>query len=149
MLKQYVNNLHKQLQIGKYVKFVDGFYETDDPKLQAQIEGTNAFGPSIHYKDSLEEMARLGREREEQGASERIKERRRITQEIADEKEAEVQSKAVARAQEEAEAEEQELLAEARREAEEAREAEEDADKGKSAENKGKGKGKGKGKKVA
>ncbi len=76
MLKQYVNNLHKELQIGKHVKFRGGSFETEDPKLQELIERDNAFGSAIHFKDSIEEMERLGREGEEKAAEELTKEKK-------------------------------------------------------------------------
>ncbi len=88
MLKQYVNNLHKELRIGRHVKFQKGFFETEDPLLQAQIEGTNDFGSSIHFVDSVEEMERIGRERQEGVAGEKAKKRKELLDEIAAEEKA-------------------------------------------------------------
>ncbi len=90
VLRQYVNNFHKQLQIGKHVKFDNGFFETEDPELQALIESNNAFGVHIHFKDTPEEMARLGLKRQEEEAAEKARKRREFLAEIkAEEDEAE------------------------------------------------------------
>ena len=109
-LREYVNNLHKQLQIGKYVKFVGGFYSTDDLDLQKLIESNNAFGTSIHFRDSLEIMERRGREREEAAAAERAVERKRILAEIAKEEKEESERKATAKKNRQADADEQKRL---------------------------------------
>ena len=70
-LKQYVCNFYKELQLGKDVKFRNGFFETDNPETQAQIESSQGFGVHIHFKDSLKEMERVGRERQEKEAAEK------------------------------------------------------------------------------
>lgn len=92
MLRQYVNNLQKELMIGttsigykKPVRFLNGFYETDDPKIQGLIERNGAFGASIHFKDTEEEMARLGREKSEKATAEKA----RLRQEMIDQMKAE------------------------------------------------------------
>ncbi len=104
-LKQYVNNFHKQLQIGKHVKFDNGFYETEDLELQALIESNNAFGVHIHFKDTPEEMARIGLKRQEGMAGEKARKRKEVLAEIAAEEEAEKQKQAEAEKKEKADKE--------------------------------------------
>ena len=82
VLRQYVNNFHKQLQIGKHIKFDNGFFETEDTELQALIESNNAFGVHIHFKDTPEEMARLGLKRQEDEAAEKARKRTAFLAEI-------------------------------------------------------------------
>lgn len=124
MLRQYVCNIWKGLQIGKHVKFRGGSFETEDPKLQELVERNNAFGSAIHFKDSLEEMERIGRERDEKASVERIKERKRVLREIADEEKAEADRRVAEKAEIEAADEERERLAEIQRRADDAEEAE-------------------------
>ena len=106
-LRQYVCNLYKELQSGSKGKFSMGFFETDDPVLQAQIESTNGFGPHIHYRDSLEEMERIGREREEQTQGERARKRKEFLAEMDAEAKAKSKEKAVERTKTRAAAEKQ------------------------------------------
>ena len=93
-LRQYACNLNKELQIGSRVKFVNGFYETFDLDIQRQIEGSSGFPHSIHYVDSVAEMERIGRERDEKESAERARTRERVLQEIAEEDEQERKRKA-------------------------------------------------------
>lgn len=123
-LRQYVCNTWKKLQIGKYVKFKGGAFETEDQKLQELIEKNNAFGSAIHYKDSLDEMNRLGREREEQATVARAKERKRVLREIADEEKAESDKRAAIKAEEKETEEERQRLEESQRRADVAAEEE-------------------------
>ena len=88
-LKQYVCNFYKELQLGRDVKFQNGFFETNDPKIQTKIESSQGFGVNIHFKDSLEEMARIGRERQETEAAEKAERRTAVLEELAKEEEAE------------------------------------------------------------
>jgi hypothetical protein len=115
MIKQYICNLWRNLQMGKNIRFVDGFFETDDPKLQAIIENNGQFGANIHFKDCEEEMERQGRIRREEEASRRASERKRILDEIAAEEQADVaqktKDKAVAEAATKTKKEDQKLAA--------------------------------------
>jgi len=88
-LKQYVCNFYKELQLGKDVKFRNGFFETDNPETQAKIESSQGFGVHIHFKDSLKEMERVGRERQEKEAAEKAERRIAVLAELAAEEEAE------------------------------------------------------------
>ena len=81
--RAYVCNTWKSLQIGRHVKFQDGFFETDDPELQNEIEKNNAFGIAIHYQDTLEVMEARGRELSEQRAAEKARRRQELLDELA------------------------------------------------------------------
>lgn len=93
-LKQFTCNFYKELQIGKRVKFKNGFFETEDPGLQAQIEQSSGFGVHIHYKDSIEEMERIGRERQENTAAEKARKRKEFLDEMDAEEKAESEKSA-------------------------------------------------------
>jgi len=122
-LRQYVCNTYKQLRIGKYVQFKEGSYETEEKDLQELIEGNNLFGVSIHFKDTIEEMDRLGKERDEKGAAERAAERRRIMTEIDEDERVEKERKADKRAEDQKEAEEEERVEKVKRAAAKAKKA--------------------------
>ena len=87
--KQYVCNFFKELQLGRNVKFHDGFFETDDPIIQAKIESSDGFNVHIHFKDSLKEMERMSRDREEGVAADKARKRKEFLDEIAAEEKAE------------------------------------------------------------
>lgn len=136
-LKQYVCNLYKELQIGKDVKFQNGFFETDDPEIQAKIERSSGFENHIHFKDALEEMERIGLQRQEETAGERARERRRILDEIAADEKAESRRRAKEKAKAEEERKEEKKVAEAQRRAAEAKAEEEELTEKKGSKKKG------------
>lgn len=107
-LRQYTCNFHKSLMLGNkrdgMAQFADGYFETEDPRIQHMIESNNAFGTSIHFKDSVEEMERIGRQRQEKVAGEAAALRKKIMDEqAAEEKEQQKQKSAKAKAEAEAE----------------------------------------------
>ena len=80
--RAYVCNLYKSLRIGKDVKFENGLFETDDTEIQGKIEASNGFGVHIHYRDSVEEMERIGRQRQEKEAADKARKRREFLAEM-------------------------------------------------------------------
>lgn len=76
--RQYVCNLWPELVIGAKIKFMGGFFETSDEKLQHLIESRDAFGTSIHYKDSLEEMEANSRLQAEHAANDKARKRQEL-----------------------------------------------------------------------
>ena len=95
--RAYVCNFFKELQIGnnaRGIKFQNGFFETDDPEIQQVIETSQGFGVHIHLKDSLEEMERIGKERQEAAAGEKAKRKKEVLDEIAADDKAESDKKA-------------------------------------------------------
>ena len=80
-LKIYVCNKYKSLRIGRHCQFRDGVFETEDPKLQHQIESCDAWTIDIHYQDTEEEMARIGRERLEAKNAEVARARKQVLDE--------------------------------------------------------------------
>jgi len=122
-LRLYVCNTYKQLRIGKYIQFKEGSYETEEKDLQELIEANNLFGISIHFKDTIEEMEKLGKERDEQGAAKRAAERKRIMTEMDEDERIERERKADKKAVDQAEAEEDERLEKIKRAAAKAKRA--------------------------
>lgn|SRR3990167_4555851 len=101
-LRQYVNNFQKELQIGSNsngVKFRGGFYETEDPKRQELIETNDAFGVSIHFMDSVEEMERIGKVRQETEGADKARKRKEFLAEMEAEDKAEADRKEKAAAE--------------------------------------------------
>ena len=83
--KAYVNNFNKELQIGsnsRHIKFKNGFFATEDPEIQAKIESSQGFGVNIHFQDTLEEMERMGRERQEKEGAEKARKRKEFLAEM-------------------------------------------------------------------
>lgn len=94
MLRQYTCNRYKELRIGKSIKFENGFYETDDVELQELMEANDWFGVHIHFKDSIEEMERVGLERQEAVSGEKARKKAEFLKEMNAEERAEAKKAA-------------------------------------------------------
>lgn len=82
--RQYVCNLWPELVIGAKVKFRGGFFETDDEQLQQLVESRDAFGTSIHYKDTIEAMEAAGRHASEEKANKKARDRQELLDALAE-----------------------------------------------------------------
>jgi len=96
--KIYVCNLFPKLMISTGlpcgpVHFEGAQFGTDDPAVQQIIESNAQFGTSIHFKDTEEEMARMGRALREERAAIRGKERKKLLQQMKEDEEADNREK--------------------------------------------------------
>jgi hypothetical protein len=86
------------IEKGLFAQFTNGFFETEDDRLQQLIERNDQFGTSIHFVDSVAEMEKRGLERQELDANQRARTIEELRQEIKKQEEAQAEADQKAKA---------------------------------------------------